>query len=198
MNPNRNPILSFDDETRLREALAAVAATDGLRTPAHVETALRAALRSRNRRRLATRLALSGSCAAAVFLGLFLSRPVSQVRTAPVAETGQVESFVPNDVPAPLAAAPAPPVPATIRRATRPVPVRQAPSEQPEFIPVGHWQAVEPMERGTIVRVRVPKSTLSGFGFPVNPDRWNESIPADVVLAEDGSMRAIRFVSNVQ
>jgi hypothetical protein len=67
-----------------------------------------------------------------------------------------------------------------------------------EFIPVGAWQAYEPMERGAIVRVRLPKSSLPGFGIAVSADRWNESLPADVVLGEDGSMRAIRLVSNVE
>ena len=75
-----------------------------------------------------------------------------------------------------------------------PRPVEQQ-VETSEFIPVGTWQALEPMERGSIVRVRLPKSSLPGFGIPVSADRWNESIPAEVVLGEDGSMRAVRFVS---
>ena len=88
----------------------------------------------------------------------------------------------------------APSAPAKRRPAAR----RAAPVEAAEFIPVGAWQALEPIERGTIVRVRLPNSSLPGFGIPVSADRWNESFPADVVLAEDGSMRAIRLISNVQ
>ena len=196
MNQNQNPILPFETETRLREALAAAAATDGLHAPDRVEAALLAGLRARNRRRLTVRIVLSGSIAAAVLIGLFLLRPPAQVPAIPVAEIRQPEIFAPATGPAP-AAAPSP-KPAAKRRAARPAPLPPTPREQPAFIAVGPWQAIEPMERGTIVRVRLPKSTLSGFGVPVNPDRWNESIPADVLLAEDGSMRAVRFVSAVQ
>jgi hypothetical protein len=35
---------------------------------------------------------------------------------------------------------------------------------------------------------------MSGFGFPVNPDRMLESVKADVVLGDGGIVRAIRFV----
>lgn len=64
-----------------------------------------------------------------------------------------------------------------------------------EFIPVGPWQAVIPMERGSIVRVRLPRGSLQSFGVPVIAERWNESVPADLMLGEDGSVRAFRLVS---
>jgi hypothetical protein len=190
MNPD--PILPFDTEARLRRALAEAAASDGLRTPDRVEATLRSAVRSRNRARLAARLALSGSLAAAVLFGLFLLR---QPAPAP-APRAQVAVARPPQPPAP-APQPVKQVPAKPAAAPR-APLPPASVPQSPFLPVGHWQAVEPIERGTIVRVRLPNSSLAGFGFPVNPDRWNESIPADVVLAEDGTLRAVRFVTPVQ
>jgi hypothetical protein len=190
MTPDRNPILSYQDEELLRGALAEAARTDGLETPSRVEAALRGELRRRNRRGTALRVLAAGAIAATVLLGLWGSRPTAPAPVAPV--VAQIPTPTPAPVVAKKTSAPVP-----VRR-RRPVVQRTEPEEVAEFIPVGAWQAMEPIERGTIVRVRLPKSSLPGFGIPVSADRWNESFPADVVLAEDGSMRAIRFVSNVQ
>ena len=45
-----------------------------------------------------------------------------------------------------------------------------------------------------VIRVQLPRSTLTSFGFPVNAERWNEPVKADVVMGHDGIARAIRFV----
>jgi hypothetical protein len=194
MTPDRNLNLSYDEEERIRTALAEAAQRDGLAAPARVEAALLGELRRRNRRDVAVRVLAAGAIAATVLVGLWSTRPGAPApAAAPV--IAQVPTPIPEPPPTIAKATPPPPV----RRARpRPVERRVAPVETAEFIPVGAWQALEPMERGTIVRVRLPKSSLPGFGIPVSADRWNESFPADVVLGEDGSMRAIRFVSNVQ
>jgi len=194
MTPDRNPILSYDIEQRLRALLAAAAETDRLQTPVRVETALVAELRRRNRRMLAGRIAAVGTLAAVVLLGLFLTRPAAPVAPTPIAASALIEKLTP----APPAATAITNATAKRRRAPRPVERRVAAVERSEFIPVGPWQAMEPMERGSIIRVRLPKSSLPGFGIPVSADRWHESIPADIVLAEDGSMRAVRFVNTRQ
>ena len=49
-------------------------------------------------------------------------------------------------------------------------------------------------EGGQIVRVELPRSALASFGLPVNADRINERVKADVVIGNDGIARAIRFV----
>ena len=61
-----------------------------------------------------------------------------------------------------------------------------------DFIPVVYDP--EPIERGSVVRVRLPRSALATFGFPVNEQRAEEPIKADVLLGEDGLARAVRFV----
>lgn len=45
-----------------------------------------------------------------------------------------------------------------------------------------------------IVRVRVPKSTMASFGFPVSPDSFDQQVEADLLVSGDGAPRAIRFV----
>ncbi|HEV7890319.1 MAG TPA: hypothetical protein VGP08_06755 [Pyrinomonadaceae bacterium] len=45
-----------------------------------------------------------------------------------------------------------------------------------------------------LVRVELPRSALASFGIPVNADRAGGRVKADVLLGEDGTARAIRFV----
>ena len=52
----------------------------------------------------------------------------------------------------------------------------------------------EPVDHGRMVRVRLPRSALAAFGLPMNEQRAEETIQADVVLGEDGLARAVRFV----
>jgi hypothetical protein len=47
---------------------------------------------------------------------------------------------------------------------------------------------------GQIIRVELPRSALAKFGLPVNMDRYNEKVKADVLLGVDGLAHAIRFV----
>ena len=49
-------------------------------------------------------------------------------------------------------------------------------------------------ESGRVVRVQMQRTALGAFGFPVNEERITERIPADVLLGDDGSARAVRFV----
>lgn len=196
MKPDRNPVLSYAEEERIRGTLAAAARADGLSAPPYIENALVVALRRRNRRSMLLRIAAAGAMAAAVLVGLWLSHPQAPTELPAPVVARQTEP------PAPAIAPPdvAPEKPAAVPAPRRPraAPRRVESTDAEEFIPVGAWQAFEPMERGAIVRVRLPKLSLPAFGIAVSADRWNESLPADVVLGEDGSMRAIRLVSNVE
>ena len=61
-------------------------------------------------------------------------------------------------------------------------------------MPVGYWNAAALQDGGQIVRVELPRTTLASFGLPVNMDRYNEKVKADVLLGVDGMAHAIRFV----
>jgi len=92
------------------------------------------------------------------------------------------------------------------RPARKPVrrPTRRAPETQmanhasseiaTDFMPLGDANALVLQDGGQIIRVKVPRSTLVRFGFPVNMDRYNENVKADVIVGVDGLARAIRFV----
>ena len=63
-----------------------------------------------------------------------------------------------------------------------------------DFIPIGYMSAANLQDGGQIVRVQLPRSALANFGLPVNMDRYNEKVKADVLLGVDGRAHAIRFV----
>lgn len=54
--------------------------------------------------------------------------------------------------------------------------------------------AATPLESGQLVRVQVPRAALASLGLPLNAERGNEPVKADVLLGADGLARAIRFV----
>lgn len=60
-----------------------------------------------------------------------------------------------------------------------------------EFIPIAGFTQSEGVH---LVRVELPRSALTSFGIPVNAERAGGRVKADVLLGEDGTARAIRFV----
>jgi len=61
-----------------------------------------------------------------------------------------------------------------------------------DFIPLSY----DPAPTGTtsVVRVQLPREALIAFGLPVNEDRTEDLVQADLLLDEDGLTRAVRFV----
>jgi len=62
------------------------------------------------------------------------------------------------------------------------------------FLPVMYGEDLNPWETRRLVRVRLPRTALSYFGVPVNENRIGERVEADVLIGEDGTARAVRFV----
>jgi len=63
-----------------------------------------------------------------------------------------------------------------------------------DFLPMTYGGAANLQEGGQMVRVELPRSAMASFGLPVNMDRSNERVKADVLLGVDGLAHAIRFV----
>jgi hypothetical protein len=62
------------------------------------------------------------------------------------------------------------------------------------FLPMMAASPLEPTESGHLIRMKLPRSTLGRFGFPLNLGKAEEPVKADVLIGEDGVARAIRFV----
>jgi hypothetical protein len=65
-----------------------------------------------------------------------------------------------------------------------------------EYLPLTYLAGATAMESGTVVRVQLSRSALISLGVPVQPDRPDETLKADVVLGDDGVARAIRLVQD--
>ena len=176
----------------LKEAMRNVAA------PERVETALLAAFRERahvaprSRPVVWPRWALAAGVAAAILVaataGLFRQKP------APAPQRVTFAVVPPVAVPLPVALPKAAPV--RLKQAVREVPPPPAkPTEiATDFVPVADPATWQPGTSGQILRVRLPRTSLASFGLPMNTDLAEEPVRADVVVGQDGIVRAIRFV----
>ncbi|MFN2454829.1 MAG: hypothetical protein ABR577_11475 [Pyrinomonadaceae bacterium] len=63
-----------------------------------------------------------------------------------------------------------------------------------DFLPLVDADSLTTQDGGQLVRVKLPRSALLAFGLPMNIERADEPVKADVVVGEDGLARAIRFV----
>jgi hypothetical protein len=175
-------------------ALRALAEHDREReAPEEVETRLLAAFRQnrgKTRTRKKARTVALATLAVAAGIMLFFAMPHPQPKqVAPMAVQQPIA----------VAAEPAPaPEPTAIPKAR---PVKRRPSQQPreivtQFFPL--MDAPPPFERGELLRVTVPASTMRSVGLPVNEERLGDRVYADVLVGQEGLARAIRFVSYEQ
>lgn len=63
-----------------------------------------------------------------------------------------------------------------------------------DFVPLATGEGTAPLDSGQTVRVEVPRAALAALGLPVNAGRAVETVRADVLLAHDGTARAIRLL----
>jgi hypothetical protein len=193
-----------DRHNSLAAALRAMGRADTEAAPERVERALLGEMRAMRRKRQWMRAGvwLTAAAASLAIWGLF--GPAEKVVEAPrpvalSVPVGTDEAPLPEAAVArPALVRPAVVGPADIRPAAAPktrgaAKPRLAVEPERAFVPVGLWRGDEPMERATIVRVRLPKSALPAMGIPVSAERWGETVPAEVLLAEDGLVRAVRF-----
>jgi hypothetical protein len=82
-------------------------------------------------------------------------------------------------------------------------PRRAIPEETPaqgeiasDFIPLTSSSDISAMESGQIVRVLLPRTAMASYGLPVNQERADVPVSAQVLIGQDGVARAIRFLSD--
>ena len=179
-------------EQRLSEGLLALAAASlEEQAPPRVEERLIAAFRRQpapvrhDRRWLAVAAAVSIAAAILLFA---LQTPHPAPPPAPRA--------IASVAPAPPAVVPVLDVKRNRRASRRPRRTLQPAQTEmaTEFLPVAQADGWTPLEGGRVVRVKLPRSALGLFGLPVDEERSPERVQADVMLSNDGLLRAIRFV----
>lgn len=65
-----------------------------------------------------------------------------------------------------------------------------------EFLPLTYLSSSTAMESGTVVRIKLSRSSLISLGLAVSSDGSNESVKADLIVGDDGVARAIRLVED--
>ncbi len=176
-------------------ALRALAEQDrGLEAPPHVETLLLREYRKRRVRSRFRKLALAGLAAAAGLMAVFLAISREQPKPVPPQrQQAQRPEIVALEEPQPEIAAPPAPKPVSKGRVASKAQPREVVTD---FFPL--LDVAPPFERGELLRVVVPASTMRRVGLPVNPDRLGDRVYADVLVGQEGLARAIRFVSYEQ
>jgi hypothetical protein len=110
----------------------------------------------------------------------------------------------------PVIQAPKPVVPEPVQVASVPTVVKKRPvrrsapkvvkeaSAQPletwsDFVPVPYAPPIHAGDGAQLLRVRLPRNPLQSFGIPRPADRINDRFNAEVMVGQDGVVRAIRF-----
>jgi hypothetical protein len=173
----------MQSEEYVAAALRALAEQDRQReAPEEVETRLLAAFRRRRARKKLKTVSWAATLAVAASLALFFLRPQEHPKQAAPMPVKQQPVMV--------AAEPAP----ERKPLSKARPVKRQPREiVTEFFPL--LDVAPPFERGELLRVMVPASTMRKVGLPVNESRLADRVYADVLVGEEGLARAIRFVS---
>ncbi|HXZ19925.1 MAG TPA: hypothetical protein VEG63_08240, partial [Candidatus Acidoferrales bacterium] len=69
--------------------------------------------------------------------------------------------------------------------------------EVTDFVAFYPGADVGSLDSGALVRVRMPSSALESFGLPVAQGSEDDWVTADLLVGQDGSPQAIRFVRPV-
>lgn len=64
------------------------------------------------------------------------------------------------------------------------------------FVGLPGAASLPPFESGTIVRIALPVAALPSYGIQIVPDFESERIDVDLLVAQDGIPRAIRFADD--
>jgi hypothetical protein len=182
-------------EDRVLRALEALRRADrNKKAPARVEDKLLAAYRSRQREPGSSRWQLVAAVAAAALVAVLVGRLYSERREMVHPNAASAWKPAPAVTVVRHAQASAAPSVLAVARKRNVVQVQEAPREiVTDFFPL--MDVAPPLGRGELLRVAVPASAMRSVGLPVREDRLDEPVQADVLIGEEGMVRAIRFVS---
>jgi hypothetical protein len=180
--------LFLEEQKVLTAAVAELAAETVMAPPADLESILLAEFDSTGlwRRRYFKPAAAMGAIAAVMACFAVLHAPPQRARLQPVVTRKEIAGSPP----------------ATVKPARRsvPRPVHRAHTAKPvedagPFVAIPHTVPLDPRERMTVMRVEMPVTALVAVGLTAAVPDPAASAQADVMVGEDGRIRAIRLVS---
>jgi hypothetical protein len=74
------------------------------------------------------------------------------------------------------------------------VPVADTPEVATDFFAIPYVEPLRPDQRADVYRVQMPRAGMAVFGLPVVGGRLDSRVTADVLMGEDGVVRAVRFI----
>ena len=177
------------EERRLSEWLAEYRdSLDLVSSPAELEFRLRAEVRRRRRVAVAPWILAAGA-AAALVLGIWIGRARPEAAVIPTVVSAP--QIMERSLPEPSAAEAV-----VVRTAPRRIPVSAQVEARPiaVFVMLPGSELMPPTQALQIMRVQIPRTRIQALGWPVNADRLDERVLADVVVGDDGLARAVRLV----
>lgn len=75
-----------------------------------------------------------------------------------------------------------------------PAPAEDAPEVATDFFEIPYVEPLRPDQRADVFRVQMPRAGMAVFGLPVVGGRLDSRVTADVLMTEDGIVRAVRFI----
>lgn len=86
--------------------------------------------------------------------------------------------------------------PAKRRRIVKaaPPPVEDPAEAATDFFAIPFTEPLRPEERADVYRIEMPRANMAAFGLPVSGGHLDARVTADVLIGEDGVMRAIRLI----
>ncbi len=186
------------NERMLSAGLVAISSVDT--PPPAVRAAIMAEFRRTYRatpiRRSIAKWVALAAAAALVLLAVFLGTRPRRPEKIVTAVASQVEAPA-RVAPAVPRVAAQPRKPAKRRRVVRvqaPPPPEETPEVATDFVAIPYSEPLRPEERVDMFRMEMPRANMAVFGLPVTGGHLDSRVTADVLIGEDGVMRAIRFV----
>jgi hypothetical protein len=184
-------------DDRLSAALRRLGASGPRNAPPALGDMLKAEFRRRHlrrRRERNARIFLAAACLAAS-VGAFLILRPRRWNTAAIHEP--LQTTLPSK--ANISAEPTEPKPAQLRIVRNHVAnrTRKSPASAADrFVALPTFDPAIPIDHLEMVRVDLPGRALRLVGFPVSEEVADRRVIADVLLAQDGTPYALRFVQN--
>ncbi len=204
-------------ERTLSRSLSVLAESTGdEQAPAQIKQSLRAAFEARQTNAAASNVipmpvrrplmktpwVWTLAAAAAIALAVSIWRPQTSEQKNIVADASPTPTLTPRS---PALKVSEPPPDAAPRLADRERAVRPKHLRRPQptiqenqlvasYIPLSYAAGSATPEESLVVRVEVPRTTLIAMGLPLNAERGNEMVKADLRVGLDGVPLAIRLV----
>jgi hypothetical protein len=156
----------MEDNRELLENLRALAADGPQAAPERVERRVRAEFRALSRRRR-VKVWASFSGVAAMAAGIALLTWVREAPKPAVSAATVVATAAGSDV---------------------------EEEADASFYPLPQAEALPAMENAMVVRVQLPASSLRMMGFPMDEERADAAVQAELLLGQDGLARGVRLV----